>query len=299
VRILITGASGFIGSHLGKRLAERHDVLGIVFRAARTPSFRCVSTDLTDERAVAETLRNFAPQVIVHAAAMSRVIECEDRPDDATAINVTATARLVRWAERLDAKLVFISSDQVFSGRKGGRRESDVPDPVSRYGRTKLEAERYVLASSARSLVVRANSVVGPSLGWGESFTDMVMAKLRRGESVVLFEDQFRSPIHIRSMTDVLEAACVHDLSGLVHAGGLARLSRLDAGYALARAYALNPDRISPGSYRSHPRANIMTADTSYDVSRLLQVVPALRLRPLDDEFAADAGHAESRHALD
>ena len=289
MRILITGASGFIGSHLGRRLAERHDVLGIVFRAARTPSFRCVRADLTDEREVAETLRGFAPQVIVHAAAISRVIECEDRPDDATAVNVTATARLVRWAERLHAKLIFISSDQVFSGRKGGRRESDTPGPVSHYGRTKLEAEQHVLSSSARCLVVRSNSVVGPSQGWGESFTDRVTTKLRRGESVILFADQHRFPLHIRSMTDILEAACVHDLSGLLHVGGLARLSRLDTGYALVRAYGLNPDLIRPASYLSHPRADIMTADTSYDVSRLLQVIPALHLKPLDEEFAADA----------
>jgi dTDP-4-dehydrorhamnose reductase len=299
VRILITGASGFIGSHLGRRLAQRHDVLGVVFRCARAPSFRCVRTDLTDERAVAETVRGFAPQIIVHAAAMSRILECEDRPDHAVAVNVTATGQLVRWAERLHAKLIFISSDQVFSGRKGGRRESDTPDPVSRYGRTKLEGEQQVLASSARSLVVRSNSVVGPSFGWGESFTDMVTEKLRRGESVVLFEDQYRSPIHIRSMTDVLEAACVQDLSGLVHAGGLARLSRLDTGYALVRACGMNPDLICPGSYLSHPRADVMTADTSYDVSRLLQVVPALNLRPLDEEFLTDARQAESHDALD
>jgi dTDP-4-dehydrorhamnose reductase len=299
VRILITGASGFVGSHLGRRLSGRHEVLGVVCRSVRAPKFRSVRLDLTDEPSVAEAVRGFAPQVIVHAAAMSRVLDCEDRPDEAAAVNVKATARLMRWAERLHSKFIFISSDQVFSGRKGGRRESDTPDPVNCYGRTKLEAEQHVLSSSARTLVVRSNSVVGPSHGWGESFTDRVAATLRRGESVVLFEDQYRSPIHIRSLLDVLEAACAQDLSGLLHVGGLARLSRLNTGYALARSYRLNPELIIPGSYLSHPRADIMTADTSFDISRLMQVVPALRLRSLDDEFADDAREGEAPRALD
>jgi hypothetical protein len=100
-------------------------------------------------------------------------------------------------------------------------------------------------------------------------------------------------------MLDVIESACVNDLSGLLHVGGPARLSRLDTGYALARAYGLSPDAVRPGSYLSHPRASIMTADTSFDISRLLQMVPALRLKSLDEEFAEDSRSEEGHHALD
>jgi dTDP-4-dehydrorhamnose reductase len=294
VRVLITGASGFIGSHLGRRLAPNHDVCGVIFRSLRKLPFPAVRLDLTDERSTAEAIREFSPQVIVHAAAISRVVECEDRPDAAYAVNVTATSRLLLWAERLHAKFIYLSSDQVFSGRKGARRESDPPDPMNRYGQMKLEAESLILRSAARNLVIRSNSVVGQSQGWGESFSDMILTKLRRSEPVVLFEDQYRSPIHIRSLVDVLEAACVKDLNGLLHAGGLERLSRLDTGYALARAYGLSPDAIQPGTYLSHPRAAIFTADTSYDTSRLRQMIPALRLKRIDEEFVVDAQSSES-----
>jgi dTDP-4-dehydrorhamnose reductase len=289
VRILITGASGFVGSQLGRHLSREHDVLGIVFRNQRCLPFRFESVDLTAGKAVAALLQEFKPRVIVHAAAMSRVLDCEDHPEEAAGMNVGVTEVLAIAAKNAHARMIFLSSDQVFSGGKGGYRESHTPDPANVYGRTKLEAEQAVLASGAVALIVRSNSVVGPSIGWGESFTDMVLRKLRNRQTLTLFEDQYRSPIHIRTMVRVLEAACVMEFSGLLHVGGSRRLNRLDTGYAVARAYGLSPDPIVPASYSTHPRASIMTADNSYDISRLRQLMPFIEFKPLDEELAQDA----------
>jgi dTDP-4-dehydrorhamnose reductase len=289
VRILITGASGFVGSHLGKYLARDHHVLGVVFRDERRLPFPFRSVDLTADKAVAALLSEFKPQVIVHAAAMSKVLDCEDRPEAAFEMNVGVTERIARGALQYHAKLIFLSSDQVFSGAVGGYRESHTPDPVNIYGRSKFEAEQAVLASRATSLIVRSNSIVGPSLGWGESFTDMVLRKLRSGEPLTLFDDQYRSPIHIRAMVRLLEAACVLEFSGLLHAGGPRRENRLATGYAVARAYGLSADPIQAASYKTHPRAGAMTADNSFDVSRLKQLMPFLEFRSLDDELFEDA----------
>lgn len=270
-------------------------MLGVVFRTLTRLPFRFECADLTAAPAVAALLQSFRPQVIVHAAAMSRVLDCEDHPDEAEAVNVAATENLVHWAETLHARFIFLSSDQVFSGSKGAYRESHAPDPVNVYGRTKLEAERLVLASAAPLTIIRSNSVVGPTLGWGESFTDMVLKKLRAGDKVTLFQDQYRSPIHIRSMVQVLNAACVLEFSGLLHVGGGRRMNRLDTGFAVARAYGLPSDSIESASFKAHPRAEVLTADNSYDISRLKQLMPFLKLRSLDDELAEDAHGPEAR----
>jgi dTDP-4-dehydrorhamnose reductase len=292
VRILITGASGFVGSHLAASLSREHRVLGTFRNARRTLPFPSQRIDLTDTRGTNSLIESFRPEVIVHSAACSKVIECEDDPATAIAVNIDATARLVLAAERSHAKLVYLSSDQVFSGEKGGYRESDTPEPRGRYGATKLEAEGLVLSSSAKTLIVRSNSVVGRSLGFGESFTDMLVGRLGNNESVSLFADQYRSPIHIRVMVEILTAACLSDLTGLLHAGGPRRMNRLDIGYAIARAYGLSADLIESASYLTHSRASIMTRDTSFDISRLRQVFSPIKQRSLDEEFLDDAKEA-------
>lgn len=274
---------------MGAALSADADVLGIVFRAPREPAFRVVRADLRDDRQLRNVIERFRPQVIVHAAAMSRVLECEADPEAAQEVNVAVTAKLVRWAERVHAKFVFLSSDQVFSGCRGGYRESDEPDPVGVYGRTKLQAETLVLAATAPALILRSNSVLGRSRGWGESFSDYVRAALQQNRPLSLFADQYRSPLHVRAMLQVIEAACSLELNGLLHIGGPQRMSRLDTGYAVARAFGLSPDLISPGSVHNHPCADVMSVDGSFDISRMRQQLPFLRLRSLDAELAEDA----------
>jgi dTDP-4-dehydrorhamnose reductase len=295
MRILITGASGFIGSQLGQALAADHDVLGTVFRSRTPLPFPFRVADLTDERAVADMMRDFKPQVIVHATALSHVLDCEQDPNAARKINVEATGRLTRWAERVHTRLIFLSSDQVFSGKRGMYLESDPSDPINVYGRTKLEAEHLVLANASGNLVVRSNSVVGPSKGRGDSFSDWILRHLSRGEKVSLFHDQYRSPIHVRQLVRLLHFVCMNPTSGILHAGGLRRMSRADLGYALARSYGLAADCIEVTDLASHASASVMPRDTSFNVARLRQVVPQLKMRPLDDEFVDDARAAEIR----
>ena len=295
MRILITGASGFVGSQLGARLARRHDVLGTVFRSRRPPAFAHQKVDLTDERSVAFVVREFRPDVIVHSAALSRVLACENDQAAANEINVQATGRLARWAERLHAKLIFLSSDQVFSGEKGLYIESDTPNPINHYGKTKLEAERLVLGTSSGNLVIRSNSIVGPSSGSGESFSDWIINRLQAGQSVPLFEDQYRSPLHIRTMLDVLESGCVQDVTGLVHVGGPQRMSRAEFGFAVARTHGLSADLIDVTSVNTHPNASIMPKDTSYRISRLRQLMPYIKFPSLEEALLEDARALETK----
>lgn len=293
MRILITGASGFIGSHLGKAVSSEHDVLGLICRSRAPLSFPHQAADLTQDRPIADILREFRPEVVVHAAAHSRVLASEQDPQGAHEINVKATGRLARWAGRLQARLIFLSSDQVFSGRKGVYIESDTPDPINHYGRTKLEAEKLVLTASSGNLVVRSNTVVGPTHGRGQSFSEWILDHLQRGEKIALYYDQFRSPIHIRTMVRLLEFACLNPLSGILHAGGPQRISRADMGFALSRCYGLSADPIEVTSVATHPHAQIMTRDTSYNILRLRQMIPLLKLRSLEEEFAEEVRQAE------
>ena len=104
-----------------------------------------------------------------------------------------------------------------------------------------------------------------------------------------LFRDQYRSPIHIRSLIEVFAGAIEKGLTGILHAGGRERQSRLETGTQLAAAYGFDQSFIHSISYRDHNHSDIMHGDGSFDISFLTQMLPGLRLRPLAEEFLTDA----------
>jgi dTDP-4-dehydrorhamnose reductase len=272
MRVLVTGASGFVGSHLIAAMQGEHDVVGTRCLADRSAARSEVRLDLTDSAALESCLEHLRPAGVVHCAAHSRVIGCEDAPAAATAVNVTATEGIARWCRKQGAKLIFFSSDQVFDGQRGRYLPDDSPAPINHYGRTKLVAESVVLDASSRNAVVRSNSVVGKTLGFGESFTDWVHHALLRGERVSCFSDQYRSPIHISTICALIALCLRDDISDVIHAGGTLRLSRLDTAALVAGDRAAE---IVQASYLSHPRHSIMPADTSYDPQQMHSLIGA------------------------
>lgn len=289
MKVMLTGASGFVGSQVGIRLQARHNLLGLIHTSRRPLPFDSKSLDLKDFDLLNGTLDYFKPDVILHTAALSQVIPCEDSPELADRINTDATRQIASWASKNAGRLIFISTDQVFDGHNGGYSEQELPNPVNHYGLTKYRAEQAVLSASPRNLVVRSNSVVGPSIGWGSSFTDRLIEDFKAGRQVSLFNDQYRSPIYIRRMVDVLESCVNSELNGILHAGGPEKQSRLETGTALATAYGFDMSLIRTASYHSHPRADIMHPDGSFDTTLLSVTFPCIAWRPLELEFREDA----------
>src|SRR5262249_33573531 len=135
-RMVVTGAEGLIGRYITKsasRWAPDWDVRGLTR----------LDVDLTNLEAVSSLWPSLAPSAVIHCAALSRTKDCERDPEFARLVNATATAHLARLAS--DIPFVFLSSGEVFDGRKGWYEEVDEPIPINVYGKTKLEAEQAVL----------------------------------------------------------------------------------------------------------------------------------------------------------
>jgi dTDP-4-dehydrorhamnose reductase len=288
MRVLITGASGFIGAQLGRTLAKTHDVLGVAWTSRHSPDFPTCRLDLTEQDASRKLLHGFPADVVIHAAAMSRVVECEEHPAKAEEINVHATRELAREAAAHGARFLFFSSDMVFSGETGYYTEQSPPSPQNAYGRTKLRAEAAVLEANPRHLVVRLNLVVGRGEGFGTSFSERILEKIGKRGKASLFADQFRSPIHVRSVVSAVVLLMEKGVTGILHLGGPQRLSRAELGRALCRAAGIEEERIEEVSYLSHPQAALLPRDTSFGVGRREVEVPELGVRPIETELAAD-----------
>jgi dTDP-4-dehydrorhamnose reductase len=287
MRVLLTGASGFVGSHLALKLCSLHELSGITHHNPGPPEIECHSLDLTNSRELRDHFGTVKPQVVIHAAALSRVLECEADPALAHRVNVESTQRLATLCRVSGAKLIYFSSDQVFDGITGRYREADNARPLNAYGRTKLTAEAVVLDAAARNLVLRSNTVMGATRGWGKSFTDLIWDSFQAGAPFRAFCDQYRSPIHIEHVVQVVATTVDQDITGVLHVGGAQRLNRVELCQLLAALDGREP-AIEAISYRTHPQAAIMPVDTSYTLERVGDICPPLLREPLSEQLAAD-----------
>ena len=288
MRIFLTGATGFIGAHLGPALKADHDILGISGQNPRSPGFPVRRANLTEAKSIRGLLQEFAPEIIIHGAALSRILDCEIHPEKAEEINTIATRMLAEEAAALGAKMIFFSSDMVFSGQTGNYTEQDTPSPINVYGRTKLHAERIVQQANPRNAVIRLNSVVGASRGFGASFSERILSDIKQRGNVRLFSDQFRSPIHVRSVVAAVKRLMIKNIAGIFHLGGPQRLSRAELGRALCRAMGIPEEVIEENSYRSHPYAALFPRDNSFGIGRREIEIPELQVRKVEIEFAED-----------
>jgi dTDP-4-dehydrorhamnose reductase len=241
-RAIITGAAGLIGQYLVKtapRWAPDREVQGLTH----------ADLDLTDRANVERTWHSIKPNAVIHCAALSRTKDCEQDPERAHRINVEATAHLAQLSQ--DIPFIFLSSGEVFDGRTGWYRETDEPNPINVYGRSKLEAEQAVLQNPGHT-VVRIVLTGGTSKSGDRSFVEDMCRTAKAGKDVTLYADEFRCPLPAGVIARVIWELVKRRQPGLYHLGGSERLSRWEIGEILLPWYQELKDRLKKGSARDH-----------------------------------------------
>ncbi len=275
MRILLTGASGQLGSYLLQEL-RNHDLPAVAWTGSRTGvrfGYFLHPVDLASPGAVRAAFAAARPTVVIHTAALARVTDCHRHPRRARRINVEGSALLARLAEQAGARLLHVSTDLVFDGERGNYREDDPPRPLSVYATTKADAEQAVLASR-RVAVVRVGPLFGPSLATRTAFFDEQVAALRQRRPLPLFADEWRSPLGLSAAARALLGVACSDFTGLLHLGGPERLSRLEMGRRLAAFLGCDPSAIVSTTRDRMPAAEPRPRDTSLDSSRWRGLFP-------------------------
>ena len=292
-RLLITGASGFLGRRLCRAaVAAGWQVSGTYWQhGAAIPGVEMRRVDLTSEAAARGLVESVAPDAVIHAAAATKLDWCEAHPLDSERLNVTVTRWLSASCGGRNCRFVYVSTDQVFDGRSAPCREDTPAHAVNVYGRHKAAAEGLVLAADAGALVCRLPLLFGVAAGEGGNFLTAQVAALRAGREVRLFTDEYRTPVAVDVAADGILLAVERAVHGILHLGGSERVSRYEFGVTMAEEAGLDASRLVPVRQADVLLPAPRPADVSLDSSRAF----ALGYRPgplreqLRDVFRAGA----------
>ncbi len=249
MRVLITGGTGYIGSHFMKAALSRTEweLLSLARRRHDLfePLLHHLMLDLKDFPAMEKNIRLMRPDVIVHLGAVSSPNEAEKDSATTAMMNVELTRHLCRLASETGAFLIFSSTDLVFGGAaapQGGFPEDHAVSPYSVYSRSKVEGETMVQALQGPWAVIRIALAYGPPIGSRSGQLGWMQGRLLSGETVPLFYDEWRSPCYVGDIVEVLFRLIETRHSGTFHCGGPDRLSRLEFGTLYAQACGARQD---------------------------------------------------------
>lgn len=269
MRILVTGASGLLGSKLTKLLVGRGYEVYSGYNLHRPLNGYPVKIDVSSRSSVEKAFRIAKPETVVHAAALTNVDECEERKELAWKINVLGTRNVAELAKRYNAFMVYISTDYIFDGNKGMYREDDTPNPINYYGLTKLEGEREVERITGEYCIVRTSVIYGSNPAAGKiNFALWIIEKLKRREQVNVVVDQWNSPTLNTSLAEMIIETVKRRITGTYHLAGATRINRYSFARLIAKTFSLNENLITPVTSDKIPWIAKRPKDSSLDVSK-------------------------------
>jgi dTDP-4-dehydrorhamnose reductase len=263
LRILVTGADGQLGSEVCR--LSKHDTYGTYLSGhGQAGKTKFVSMDVTDAAAVSETVRKLKPDWVVHCAAMTGVDSCETNREAAWNVNVDGTKNLVHACRASGAAMVYVSTDYVFDGKKGNYKETDVPNPLNYYARTKLAGE--MIASTLEKYMVVRSSVIFSAKK--NNFVSWVLESLKAGRTKVV-TDQINSPTLAAELAECMLELIAKKAEGVYHAAGAERISRYDFARKIAKDFGADEKLIMPIKTAELGQKAVRPADSSLDIEKV------------------------------
>ena len=272
MKILLTGRNGQVGLELDSLLTP----LGRIDARDRT------TLDIFYPDLIRAAVRQAKPDVIVNAAAYTAVDRAESDADTAMEVNAVAPGVLAEEAKRLGALIVHFSTDYIFDGRKRAPYvEDDVANPLSVYGRTKLEGEKAIRATGARHLIVRTAWVYGQ----GRNFVSAILAKAAAGEALRVVSDQRGAPTWSRDLARATAELIGTGAEGTFHVSAEGDTSWHAVAQEALRQKGL-PTLVEPVASSAYPAAAKRPAYSVLDNSKLTAAGIA-RIGPWRERLAA------------
>ncbi|MCY7285524.1 MAG: NAD(P)-dependent oxidoreductase [Cyanobacteria bacterium CAN_BIN43] len=281
-KLLITGASGFLGWHLCQLAQTTWQVYGICHSRAIAsrepqgvasrepqgvvlPPIVSIPLDLTDLAALTAQFQSLQPDAVIHTAAISSPNACQENPTLSYAINVSTSWHLAELSAAAQIPYLFTSSEQVFNGLNAPYRETDPVCPINRYGEQKATAEVGILERYPTATLCRMPLMYG--VAPRPSFIQPFIETLKSGQTLNLFTDEIRNPVSGTAAAQGLLMALERQVTGYLHLGGKERLSRYEMGLLLVDILQIKNAKLNACRQADVPMSAPRPPDASLDSS--------------------------------
>lgn len=248
--ILVTGANGLLGQKLIDKLANRTAVQLVATglgpnRNPREEGYVYEPLDILDEERMRDLFEVYQPTELINCAAMTHVDRCEEDPETCWNLNVKSLELMVKVCRDFGTKIIHLSTDFIFDGENGPYSEKDKPNPLSHYGRSKLEGERIVLESGLPYAIARTMLVYGLVADMSRSNV-VLWAKnaLEAKQEINVVNDQFRCPTLAEDLADGVILISMRERTGIYHLSGPELLSIVEMVRQVADHWKLDKELI-------------------------------------------------------
>ncbi|MDF1519189.1 MAG: SDR family oxidoreductase [Brevefilum sp.] len=247
MRLLVTGVSGLLGLNLG--LLAHHlgyEVIGLVHsHQLQGVPFKIEAVDLLETPKALDTIKGLQPDAIIHCAAIANLHQAEKFPDLALTLNADVPGELAEAAFEWGFPFLHISTDAIFDGEKGAYVETDPPNPLSVYARSKLAGEHRVQEVNPNALIARV-VFYGWSLSGNRSLSEFFYNNLKNQVPHKGFIDTFFSPLYVEDLVEVLLEMLEKNLKGVYHVVSPEHLSKYEFGVRIAEKFGFDPNLVQP-----------------------------------------------------
>ncbi|AFY46850.1 dTDP-4-dehydrorhamnose reductase [Nostoc sp. PCC 7524] len=267
-KLLITGASGFLGWHLCQIAKQNWQVYGTYCsHDLEIPGINLIKLNLTDFAELKQIFQEIQPDAVIHTAARSQPNFCQTHPEESHLVNVIASCNIAGLCADYQIPCAFTSTDLVFDGLNAPYKETDAVCPVNIYGEQKVLAEIGMLERYPMTAVCRMPLMFGNATPTATSFIQPFIEILTAGKELNLFIDEFRTPASADTAAQGLLLA-LEKVHGIIHLGGKERISRYDFGRLLVEVFQLPETGLKGCRQQDVKMAAPRPADVSLDSSQ-------------------------------
>ncbi len=280
MKIVFTGITGLLGSYFFKKKDKNFEVIGVADKNIVEDGKNSFKVDITNKKSVMDFTQKINPQVIIHAASIGNVDYCEQHPDEAYAVNVDGTLNVIEAAKKIQAKIIFLSSNAIYDGTNPPYGEKSAPNPLDIYGKTKVEGENLTKNSDLDFVILRLITMYGwPSAGGRSNPVTWIIDNLKRGKKINVVDDIYNNHLWAGQAAEVLWKVINKNVENKTYnIAGADCISRYNLALKVANAFNLDTsliDSVSSGFFKEiAPRPK----NTCFNTAKMKK---ELNIRPL------------------